>query len=81
MSKHVGRRGKAQRRQITPKNSEAFKATLRGPDRHDEFLVRSNRGSRGKNGGFFEKRVLSVDDKGRAITGIFHVNPKRPIPA
>jgi hypothetical protein len=77
MSKHVGRRGKAQRAQIVLRDSAAFAALPRGPERYGLFLVSSNRGSRGKNGGFYEKRILEFDNKGAAITGIFHINPKR----
>lgn len=77
MSKHVGHRGKRQRTQLVERDSTAFTNMPRGPDRHDVFLIKSNRGSRGKNGGFYEKRIIAYDNKGSPVTGIFHVNPKR----
>lgn len=77
MAKHVGHRGPNQRRQIVPRDSGAFAATPRGPDRRDEFTIKSNRGSRGKNGGFYEKSIIAFDSKGVAIYGLFCFNPKR----
>lgn len=77
MSKHVGKRGKKQRRQIAHTSESVFADIPRGPDRNDVFTIKSNRGSRGKNGGFYEKRALFFDAKGKAFNGLFCVNPKR----
>lgn len=77
MSKHVGHRGKKQRAEIVPRDSAAFADLPRGPERYGVFLISSNRGSRAKNGGFYEKKILAFDNKGQPITAVFHVNPKR----